>query len=722
MAVLQKIRNRGVLLVTIIAVALFLFVVGDLLRGGESLFQQSKQVVGEIDGKSVSIQDYQEITKEYQNFYEIMSQKASLSEQEINQINDEAWNSYVQNQLIAKECEELGLAVSDDEVATIIRTGQSQFLQTPIFMNQQGRYDYANIQKFLVAYNEAKNSGQVNDDYKKIYDYYMFCQKAIRNQILMQKYQVLLANCFLSNPREAKVAFESRNTQTDVLLAAIPLSSVKDNEVTVSDDEIKARYNEEKEKYALQQETRDIKFIDVIVTPSAEDKAEAEKDMNECSDKLTNASSVAEAAEVVRANSSLLPFTDVFKTKDAYTLTAGNARFTSISNLLDTLSVGQTVRTVYDAAANLYYTAKVLDKATKSDSVLFRQIGVAGKDEADATKKADSIIAAINGGASFKDIAKKYAQAGDSAWITTSQFDRAQLDEDNALLINTIYSMSKGEVKKIKFTNGVNVVLQVMDTKAVKTMYKVAAVVKPLEFSNETFNNVYNEFSSFVSANQTVEGLEANAAKKGYSIYPAENMSSAAHNIYNIKGTHDALRWVFDEAKVGEISQIYDCGNHDHLMVVALTGVNEEGYYSIDKVKEYIKQQLMNEKKAEKVLADVKNVKSFSEASKVKNAVCDTVRNITFAAPTFVRSINASEPVLSAAAAKTDNGKFAGPVKGNMGVYMLQVINKTKTAEKFDVKTEQTSVAQNNSRSTFYGIMPVLAKKADVKDTRYKFF
>lgn len=722
MAVLQKIRNRGVLLVSVIALALFLFVVGDALRGGEGLFQQSKQVVAEIDGETVSIQEYQDITREYQNFYEIMSQKSSFSEQELNQINDEAWNNYLQNSLIKKECEALGLAVSDDEVADILRSGQSQFLQTQIFMNQQGRYDYANVQAFLNAYKEAKANGQLTDDYEKIYNYYIFVQKAIRNQILAQKYQMLLASCFISNPLEAKLSFESRSNQTDVVLAAIPFASVQDKDVTVSDEDIKAKYEAEKEKYALQQETRDIKFIDVVVTPSDEDKAELEKDMNECSEKLAAATAGSSAAEVVRANSSLIPYSNVFKTKEAFTLSSGQASFSAISNLLDSAAVGQVVKPVYDAANNLYYTVKVLDKATKADSVLFRQIGVAGKDEASTKAKADSILAAIQGGASFKDIAKKYAQTGDSSWITTAQFEKAQIDDDQTLLINTVYSMSKGELKSVKFSNGANVILQVMDTKDVKTMYNVAAIVKPLEFSNETFNSRSNEFSSFVAANQTIESLEANAAKKGYNIYPAENISSSSHNIYNIKGTHDALRWVFDEAEIGNISQIYDCGDHNHLLVVALTGINEKGYYSIDKVKDYIKQQLVNEKKAEKILGDVKNIKSFAEASKAKNAVCDTVRNITFTAPTFVRALNASEPVLSAAASKTANGQFAGPVKGNYGVYMLQVINKNKSAEKFDAKSEQAVAAQNISRSAFYGIMQVLAKKANISDTRYKFF
>ena len=108
MAVLQKIRNRGVLLVSAIAIALFLFVIGDLIRGGEGLINQAKQTVGEVNGSSVSIQEYQSLFEEFQVYQEIAQQKTSSSEDENNQLKDMAWQTYIQNKLIEAECEKLG--------------------------------------------------------------------------------------------------------------------------------------------------------------------------------------------------------------------------------------------------------------------------------------------------------------------------------------------------------------------------------------------------------------------------------------------------------------------------------------------------------------------------------------------------------------------------------------------------------------------------------------
>lgn len=716
MAALQKIRSKGVLLVSIIALALFLFVAGDLFRGLESLFQSSNQQVGEVNGKTVSIQEYQKMVDDLQTYYEIVQQKSSFNEDELNRIKDEAWQTFVQSELIKNQCDELGIAVTDDEISDIVKSGMSQMLQVPVFMNQQtGRYDYATVNAFLAEYKKLKDSGtQIPETYEKIYKYYLFAQRQIRDQLLTQKYQVLLSQAFLSNPEEAKLAFAGRTEESDLLLAALPAASVNDDAVKVTDEELKNKYNEDKEQYKQYIETRDVKVIDVQVTASNADKKAAEAEMAEAASKLASATNNTTAGNVVRQATSLLAYSDVFKTKEAFPA--------MISSNLDSAAVGSVKAPAYDAMTNTYYTYKVLGKKTEADSVLFRQVGVIGKDEADIAKKADSIMTALNSGANFKDLAKKYNQTGDSTWLNTAQFQTSQVDGDNALFINTLYGMNTGEVKKLKMENGTTVILQVMKTANPVTKYNVAAVVKELKFSDDTYSKEYNKFSSFVAENKTLEQIEANAAKSGYTVRPINDVTSSAHGIANIRATREALKWVFDEAKVGDISQLYECGSNDHLMIVALTGINEEGYRSEAKLKEMLTEEIKLEKKVAKLYESAKNVKSIAEAKKLKDVVVDTIKHVSFASPTYIASTGASEPMIGAVAAKTAKGAFAGPVKGNNGVYMFQVINKTKTAEKFDAKSEETAAAMNDFRAVSNTIINTLYLKANVKDKRYKFF
>ena len=716
MAALQKIRSKGVLLVSIIALALFLFVAGDLFRGLESLFQSSSQQVGEVNGKAVSIQEYQKMVDDLQTYYEIVQQKSSFNEEELNRIKDEAWQTFVQSELIKNQCDELGIAVTDDEISDIVKSGMSQMLQVPVFMNQQtGRYDYASVNAFLAEYKKLKDSGtQVPETYEKIYKYYLFAQRQIRDQLLTQKYQVLLSQVFLSNPEEAKLSFAGRTEESDLLLAALPAASVNDDAVKVTDEELKNKYNEDKEQYRQYIETRDVKVIDVQVTASNADKKAAEAEMADAASKLASATNNTTAGNVVRQATSLLTYSDVFKTKDAFPA--------MISSNLDSAAVGSVKAPAYDAMTNTYYTYKVLGKKTEADSVLFRQVGVIGKDEADIAKKADSIMTALNSGANFKDLAKKYNQTGDSTWLNTAQFQTSQVDGDNALFINTLYGMNTGEVKKLKMENGATVILQVMKTANPVTKYNVAAVVKELKFSDDTYSKEYNKFSSFVAENKTLEQIEANAAKSGYTVRPINDVTCSAHGIANIRATREALKWVFDEAKVGDVSQLYECGSNDHLMIVALTGINEEGYRSEAKLKDMLTEEIKLEKKVAKLYESAKNVKSIAEAQKLKDVVVDTIKHVSFASPTYIASTGASEPMVGAVAAKTAKGAFAGPVKGNNGVYMFQVINKTKTAEKFDAKSEETAAAMNDFRAVSNTIINTLYLKANVKDKRYKFF
>lgn len=715
MAALGKIRKHGVLLVVVIAVALFLFVAGDLFRGGEGLLQQSKQNVGEINGKSISIQDYQSLFDEFQGYYEIVNGTSSFNEDQLNQIKDEAWQTFVQSQLIEKECEKLGLTVTDKELSEIIQKGTSEMLQVPLFINQQtGQYDFALVNNFLNEYKKLQESGtQIPEAYSKAYKYYMFAQKQIRSQALVHKYQILLAKMMISNPIETKRSFEGRTNESDVILASIPFTSIDDSKVEVSESDMKDYYNKNKEKYYQLLESRDIKYIDVVVTADDEDKKEAEKDMQEAYQSLVDAKNNTAAGNVCRQQTSSVQFTDLLKRKDAYPM--------MLASYLDSIEIGETLKPQYDALSGTYFTFRLLDRKSQADSVLYRQIIVPIQDAEANKTTADSIINAIHGGAKFTEIAKKYNQSSDSVWLSTSQYQSMAPNADNELFVNTLYGMNEGEIKSMKMSNGVNVIFQVLQTKNPMTKYNVAAIVKSLNFSDKTYTNVYNKFSSFLAANNTLEKIEANAEKSGYLLQTAPDVIASQHKIGGINNTREALKWIFDDAKENQVSELYKCGNSDHFVVVALTGINKKGYRTFEKAKDIIKNQVMDEKKAEKIIADLKNVKSINEAVS-KGAIIDSLNHVSFQAPAFVRATNTSEPIVSALANKTNKGQFAGPVKGTSGIYMMSVSNKTKTQDKFDAKQEQASLSQVKLNAAFQTLVNALYMKANVVDNRYKFF
>ena len=190
-----------------------------------------------------------------------------------------------------------------------------------------------------------------------------------------------------------------------------------------------------------------------------------------------------------------------------------------------------------------------------------------------------------------------------------------------------------------------------------------------------------------------------------------------------IQGTHDALKWLFS-AKQGEISPLYECGDNDHLLVVALTAVHPQGYRPWDdaQVKEVLKREVMKDKKAEMLMAKLKGVNSIA-AAQSKGAKVSTVNQITFSAPAFVQATGSVEPALSGAVAGTAAGKFSkAPVKGNAGVYVFQVVKKAMRAgSKYNEAMVMQQTAQMNMQ-LISNFMQDLILKANVVDNRYLFF
>lgn len=198
-------------------------------------------------------------------------------------------------------------------------------------------------------------------------------------------------------------------------------------------------------------------------------------------------------------------------------------------------------------------------------------------------------------------------------------------------------------------------------------------------------------------------------------------MFNSEHNVAGLRSTRDAMKWIFD-AKAGDVSPLYECGNNDHLMVIALTNINEAGYRSLDAVKEEVKQDVIRDKKFAKAAEMLKGVNSL-DAAKQKGARIDSVNQITFSAPVFVQATGTSEPALSGAVAAAKAGQFsAAPVKGNGGAFLFKVLSKKqREGAKFEAKIQQTQLQQQalQAASRF---MNELYLKANVVDNRYLFF
>ena len=716
MAALGTIRKRGVILVCIISFGLFAFIAEEAFRSCDSAKNNERQQIGEVFGEKISVQEFQKLVDEYTEVIKMQQGQDNLPEEQMNQVKDMVWNSYIQNKIVAHEAEKLGLTVTDAELQDILKTGTNPMLaQTPFVNQQTGRFDVSALQKFLADYKAQKANPSANaqmmDQYTKIYNYWSFIEKTLRQQTLAQKYQSLLAHCFLSNPVEAKMVFKEENEESKIQLAAFPYSDIQDDKVKVVESDLKAKYDEMKARFKQPVESRDIKFVDIQVEASQADRAALNK---EFAGYHTQLAAAADPTEVVRKSASTVAYLGIPVGKDAFP--------SDIAATLDSMAVGATTAVKANKADNTLNIVKLVNKQQLPDSIQYRVIQVAAASVAEAKTKADSIQGAISGGTDFEAIAKKYGQTGEKAWMTTRQYEFAQsMDKDNKAFINALNTQAVNATSQLQLGQGY-VILQVCDRKAMIEKYTAAVIKKNVDFSQDTYRTAYNKFSSFVSANQTADEIVKNAAKSGYKVQDLKDITTATHYVANIHSTREALKWIF-EAKEGSVSPMYECGNNDHLLVVVLDKINRIGFRSLDdpQVKEMVKAEVIKDKKAEMIEAKLNGVKNIA-AAKSKGAKVSVVNQITFAAPVFVASAGASEPALSGAVSATKKGAFsAHPVKGNAGVYLFLVTNKSNRPVKFNEKAQEQKCRQKSMQYAG-NFMNELYLNANVVDNRYLFF
>jgi peptidyl-prolyl cis-trans isomerase D len=704
MAVLEKIRSKGVLLIGAVGLALLAFIVGDFLNSGSSYFNKSKETVAKIVGEDINIKDYTASIDQMTEVYKIETGKSELNEDMITQLRASVWESMVNEKILNAEAEKLGLAVSKEELSDrcIGNNIHPLIQQRRTFAGENGQFSRPLLVQFLNSLEQAPANEEMKQQLAKAKSYWMFWEKTVKNSILQEKYTALISKAVVANSLDAKMSYQDRKTSVDVAYVVQPYYAVSDSAVSVSKSEIKDRYNKQKEQYK-QDANCSVNYVAFDIKPLKEDFKEAEAWINKLSVEFKTTDDVV---GLVNSNS------DVMYNGQNYSVA------TVPANLKAFAFSGKTGDIVGPMFVNDTYTmARIMQSGImQSDSVKLRHIFLVEKDAA----KADSLVAAIRAGGDFAALARQYsavkqtaANGGEIGWI---QEGVPGMDKE---MSTAAFSKATNEVFTLKNPQGVQI-MQVMEKTPARSKVKLAILERKVIASSKSQSRIYNDAKQF-AVDLTADKFDAKAKEKGYIVRPANEFLKVADRISDIAQSRKVVQWAFKGDK-GDVSDVFECG--PTLVVATITDVNEKGYRSIEKLNEQLKAEIIKDKKAELMIKNLTaQLAKTPTLEGLAGSLGDSLKvatGVNFAAYQF--GLAGMEPAVIGKSTVIALNKVSAPIKGNAGVYVVRTSNKQVNPQPFNVQMEKMQLNGRLSYALPYMIIQDLKDKADIVDNRINFF
>ncbi len=683
MAALEKIRSKAVFLTVIIGVALLAFIMGDFLTSGRTFFGDGNTIAKVGDEKIDAIvfqRRYEKVYAQYQDRGQSVDGSV-IQNQVLNQMMGEI--------LLDSEIEALGIYVTDEELTNAM-TGANARPQIMQFARQMGAESPDQLHDML--FNPAKY-GLPEDQVAKFRENWIDLEKDIERSLKYEKLQNLIAGTLQANDLDRKELWEENATVNTINYVKQDFATLTDSEYEPTDADLKKAYNDLKAQFKLDTEMRQAHIIAVDIAPSTVDLNTAKDMIDSTYAALLNAPGI----DMIRNNSDLVI--------NEMSVRASDIRDTEVKDFITAAEVGAVKTPKF--ASNVYTIVKVNGKKMEVDSVKLNVMMVQGD-----KKLQDSIKVQLNAGVSFAEIQKnKSAQGQEGVWQVLLQAPDS--------IKSKIFNGGDGYFA-LQENNQMAYFCKVIEKKAPKMVYDIANISYTVYPSTKTIEDLTTGLQNFINTNNTSELFAANAAKAGYNALPV-NVTAEDPQINNIDGSRKCVKWLF-EVSEGSVSPIEKLS--DKMVTVALDKINEEGYLGMDNslVKTQVAAKARNEKKAEALLAKYDGkAKDLNGFATLMNAKVDTTQ-VTFG-QMFIAKIGVGESDLTARVATAKLNDVVGPVKGNNGVYVFQVVKQDRTERTPTTEEGDRRFAMSRgSNAVMNHALDILRNATTVENKMIKFF
>lgn len=702
MALIKQIRQRTGLAIGVIAGGLILFLLGgDLLSPNSSLLNSNKNIVGEIAGEEITLEEYSMRVEEFKSMFQQRTGRVP-SEAEMVSVREQAWQAMIVEQVFDEEYEKLGLTVSSAELVDMVQ-GKNIVpeLRAQLVNPQTGQFDKNQLITFLQTLETADPAQQAAWAQQEK----LFAQSRLRI-----KYDNLLATSEYATTAEAKMEYKAANTIADASVLFVPYYVIPDGDVKVEESELTAYLNKNKEKYKVGN-TANLEYVSFSILPSGQDSATVISRINELTEELRTSEN--DSALVSRNSEVQNPFV---------TYRPGDQLPASLTGNAGEIVEGQTYGP-YVTVNSTYVTYKVSDQyegtpRMRASHILFSTEGMDETGKASVKAQAETVLADIKANGNFAMAARQYGQdgtaqnGGDLGWFAKEDFVEP--------FANATYAAkSTGLLPGLVETDYGYHIIEV--TELPKSTYtKLATLELELVASDATRNEAFRNADSFAAESGNRNEFTENATDNGYRILQANNVDATSRNLNNLQNAREVIIWAFSEASQGEVSEVYELNNS--YVVATLVSKKEEGEAKLDDVREQVEQQVRNDKKAAMIAEKLAGKTTLEEMKAVfTDAAINEIPDLKLNS-SVIAGIGFAPKAIGSIFGLGASGQITKPIQEDIGVVFGRLNTLTPAAEVGDYTAYQSQLTMAGGQRMTYTIMMALQDLADVKDFRYKYY
>ncbi|MDP2423354.1 MAG: peptidylprolyl isomerase, partial [Bacteroidales bacterium] len=662
MALIGDIRKRSGLLIVIIGVALAAFVLGDLLTKGP---KKQEFNVGVIDGEEIPMLTFNQRVEDNLGYRRQSLNRENLTSEEQYSVRQSTWEEMLNEILMNKQFSALGMTVSTEELDELIRgVNPHSYIQQSFTDPNTGVFNPELVDNFL------RNLDQVDPSMRKRY---LYIEKAVKNDRLSTKYRNLVSRAYYMPAVIAKSDHKSKNRQLELRSVVQRYQLIPDEQVILSDKDLKDYYEKNKYRFKQPDELRSIDYVIFEVQPSEDDREQISKEIQEIYEEFQQA-----------ANPGI--FVNSFSDKRYDSSWFGRGALPlNIEEPMFESPVGTIVGPFMEE--NKITIARLVDMRSRPDSMKASHILISfqGTDinqEITRTKEraqqiADSLLTVVQRNrAMFKTLASTMSddpsaaqRAGDLNWFA----DGAMVHPFNEAVLNG----RVGDILKVETRFGFHIV-EITGKKEAKPKVRVAIVERAIEPSTRTIQEAYVKASQFAGTNHNTESFEKAVVEMGLSKRSADDIRPMDNSIPGISAPREIIRWMFSKSiKKGDVSAAFDLDGS--FVVAILRETKNKGTIPFEQSKIMIEPLARREKKAEILISKfeeaAKNGTDLISIALKLNAPVDTINYINFNSMNLPRY--GREPGIVGKIFGLKQGEISKPLKGDLGVYMVQIDNET---------------------------------------------